>query len=437
MGLLALILGCSCAEDRDPDVVFVLVDTLRADALSFAGAPLPTSPHLDALVESEAAWYTRAYSASSWTLASTATLITGQRPFSHGVVRAADNDRCYGRLQEHLPTLGSVWRTRGYRTGAWINNGFLAPEFGFARSFDVYDYEGAELLGHRTAAQTVDAALEWLDAGEGPAFMMVHLMEPHVDYDPGPPFAGTFTSTMPASISIPLGSALHGGWMARVIPPPDDDDRAFVRAAYQEEVLAVDQAVHTLIEGLKSRDRWDDAFFVLTSDHGEEFWEHGGFEHGHTMRSEVTRVPLIVKAPTLEPGKRDQLVDAVSVSRALAAGHPGPLVTGDAFALSEDILYGPQMASIVTPTHRLEVALQTNEVTLWELDPSGWEPERWMQDSPEVRQVAGELRDQLRSTRGGLAAAQPVNPTGIDREVFQMLRELGYIDGGAVANPCE
>ena len=437
MGLLALILACSSSDDRQPDVVLVIVDTLRADALSFAGAPQKSSPHLDALVENEAAWYTRAYSASSWTLASTATLLTGQRPFKHGVVRAAGNDRCYGRLAEHLPTLQSVYKQRGYRTGAWINNGFLAPEFGLARSFDVYDYQGAELLGHRTAAETVDAALTWLDQSDESAFLLVHIMEPHVDYDPGPPFAGQFTTGMPASITTPLGPNLHGGWMGKVLPPPNAEDRAFIRAAYSEEVLAADSAVNTLIEGLESRGRWADAMFVLTSDHGEEFWEHEGFEHGHTIRSEVTRVPLIVKAPGLTPGKKDQLVDAITVSRSVAAGDPALLADDAAFALSEDILYGPQMASIVTRTHRLEVSLSKNEVILWELDEEGWEKPNWEPDSPETRQIAGTLRDQLKSTRGGLSAAIPVNPTGIDRATFQMLRELGYIDGETVANPCE
>jgi len=430
-------MACACRAESEPDVFLVIVDTLRADAVGYAGAPYDSSPHLDALVEDEAAWYSRAYSASSWTLASTATLLTGRPPGGHGVVRAAKNPTCYGRLAEHVPTVQSMWKSRGYRTGAWINNAFLAPEFGLDASFDVYDFDGAELIGHRTAAQTVDEALAWLDESDEPAFLLVHVMEPHADYDPGPPFAGRFTTGMPSTISVPLGGNLHTGWMTGMLPAPNAQDQAFVKAAYHEEVLAVDAAVNTLIEGMKKRDRWDDAMFVLTSDHGEEFWEHGRYEHGHTLRSEVTRVPLIVKAPAVEAGHRPGLIDAVSVSRALAAADPELLKTTDAI-WSENILYGPPSTSLVTETHRLEVHNKGKALVLWELDEGAWEPAEWQPDNDATRSQAIAMRDELLQMRGSLGPAKPVNPTAIaSADVFQMLRELGYLDGTNTAASCE
>ena len=435
--LLLSLLACSCSSPQEPDVVLVIVDTLRADALGFAGSEFASSPHLDALVETEAAWFDRAYSSSSWTLASTATLLTGQPSWQHRVVRSDVNIACYGRLPGHVPTLPSHWRGRGYRTGAWINKACLAPTVGRDASFDVYDYEGAAPIGHRTAQETVDQALAWLDADDGPAFLVVHIMEPHANYAPDEPFKGTFTDGLPHEIELPFAENIHYGLMTGMLPAPPDEDIQYIRAGYHEEVLQTDAAVQSLIDGLKARDRWDDATFVLTSDHGEEFWEQGRYEHGHTLRSPVTHVPLIVKAPGVVPGKKEAIVPAVDVS-ALLKDNGGPLmdlargVEGAetrSFAVMDDILYGPESLSIVTRDDRLELHPSKKAAILWSLDEAGLETETQRQGAePRVR----ELQDLLWSARGSFDAPAPVDPMAItDPQLFQMLRELGYIEANA------
>ena len=443
--LLAALLACSTPEARPPDMVVVVIDTLRADAMGFAGAELPATPNLDQLVATEATWFSRAYSSSSWTLASTATLFSGLHTFQHRVVRdTTERQHCFGRLPAHQPNLASRWKAKGYRTGAWINNAFLAPEFGLAAGFDTYDFEGAALTGHRTAAQTVEAALAWLDQDpDQPALMVVHIMEPHADYDPGPPFAGHFTAGLEASITAPVGENLHVGWMTGMLPAPNDKDQAFVRAAYAEEVLASDAAVGTLIEGLKARGRWDEATFVLTSDHGEEFWDHGRYEHGHALTSPVTQVPLVVKAPGVPAGRNDSIVDAVRAAELMHTGQGWVLdraLQGDldatAVAISEDILYGPQATSLITRDARVVLGLERRDAQVWSLQPSGYESALLQPDQvgAQVQQTAKHLEQ----VRGDLQPRRPLDPTSVaSPDVFQMLRELGYVDAAAVQTaPC-
>jgi hypothetical protein len=448
--LLALTgLACSTpSEPRPPDMVLVLVDTLRADALGVAGSSYDATPNLDALAASEATWFSRAYSSSSWTLASTATLFTGKPTWEHRVIRdTAERPHCYGRLPAHEPNLASRWKQKGYRTGAWINNAFLAPEFGLAAGFDVYDFEGAALTGHRTASTTVQAALTWLDqAPDQPALMVVHLMEPHADYDPGPPFAGTFTEGLSASITAPVGENLHVGWMSGMLPPPSEEDQEFVRAAYAEEVLATDAAIGELIAGLQARGRWEDTRFVVTADHGEEFWDQGRYEHGHRLNSSVTQVPLVLKAPGVPAGRNDSVVDAPRAAEFLHTGEGWLLdratlgdLDAESTAISEDILYGPQEVSLVTRDHRIVLGLEHKRATAWLLEESGYEQAEDLGESQEAIELVNLAVPLVQAARGSLRPARPIDPTPVaSADVFQMLRELGYVDAGVRQQaPCQ
>ena len=427
---MIFLLACTPDPPPQPDVVLVVVDTLRADAVGFAGAPHPSTPNLDALVETEAAWFADAYASSSWTLPSTASLITGKPVWKHGAIRS--DDQCFGRLDPELPTVATLWSLKGYRTGAWLNNAFLAPQFRLDRDFDVYSWEGAELVGHRTAQETVDQALAFLDADEGPAFLLVHIMEPHADYAPGPEFAGRFSKDLPHTLSSPVGEAtLHGFMREGVVP--GDEDQAWLRAVYQEEVLQADAAIGELISGLKQRDRWDEALFVVTSDHGEEFWDLGEFEHGHTLRSSVTHVPLVVKAPDVMAGRVDGFVPGHEVGQ-LVGTNQGPLLNAaKGFGISrehivsEDILYGAPAVSIATRTHRLVQSLAGPSVVLHPIE--GGVEGAPLADSPQVRTTVDGLRQALAQERGSLGPTAASDPTRIgSAAVFEQLKQLGYVD---------
>lgn len=415
-----------------PDVILVLVDTLRADALGFAGAPHPSSPFLDEQVRTRWAAFAQAYACSSWTLPSTACLFTGRMPWEHRVVRSPQNFYEYGRLDPSLPTLASQLSARGYRTGAFLNNTFMAPEFGLDAGFDHYDYIGASNDEHRRADTTVQAALAWLDQAPGPALVVVHFMEPHYDYTPPEADRGRFTGgPSPTLGAAPLGPERVKAWMRGELPTPEE--RAYVRAAYQEEVLAVDRATQALVEGPQARGRWDNVRFVFTADHGEEFFEYGSFEHGHTTRSAVTHVPLLVYSAGVVPGVNNVVVNAPDVTNFLLNGSgviPDVAQRGarpERVAVSQDTLYTPQELSITDGQRRLVVQMDGLQARLYTLDASGLEGEL-VSDDPQRRAEGEGLFNTLMRVRGGLEPTAPFNPSRVyDAETFEQLRALGYV----------
>ena len=122
--LLLALLGCSTScqsESPEPDVLLIVIDTLRADRLGFAGHDRDTSPNMDALTE-DFTWFSRAYATSSWTLPSTASILTGLLPHEHRVVRDGLKTYLFGRLNPTLVTIADHYKSKGYRTGAFINN---------------------------------------------------------------------------------------------------------------------------------------------------------------------------------------------------------------------------------------------------------------------------------------------------------------------------
>jgi arylsulfatase A-like enzyme len=432
--MLALLL-CLVACNRPPappDVVLVVVDTLRADSLGFAGHTRPTSPHLDQLAK-EATWFSRAYSPSTWTLPATASLFTGQYPFQHRVVHDWRDPDMFGRLVESIPNLPDRFREDGYRSAAFVNNAFLAPDFGLHKGFDTYDYEGAALSNHRTAQQTVDTALDWLNASDQPALVVIHVMEPHADYTAPAPYAGRFTKDLPHTVTLPLGDVLVDALIleTKSLSP---QDRVFIRHAYDEEILTADAALGSLLEALRSRKGWDALRLVVTSDHGEEFWEFDRYEHGHTTRSVVTQVPLILKAPGVKPGRNQSVVDLTLVPDALAGDEESVLLklarTGTErgrYALSEDILYGPQEISIVTDELRLIIQQEAKTATLLRLNEKGWEVEDLSLD-PTQRERGRALYEAAVALRGNVDRTAAINALAMpDSTVFEQLRTLGYV----------
>ncbi|MFT4978867.1 MAG: arylsulfatase A-like enzyme [Myxococcota bacterium] len=444
---MGLALSCSGSETsptdkpqaaEKPDIVLVVVDTLRADHLGVYGHTRPTSPNIDQLA-SEGLWFSRAYAQSGWTLASFSSLLTGLLPHQHCVGRDMKDATRFGSLPEEITTLAEALSAEGYATAAVMNNTFLAPAFNLDQGFgDDYLWQGAHNDSHRTAAETVALGTAWLDKQDRPAFLLLHMMEPHLDYSAPTPQRGTFLPDPP--FPMPLADPrvlLQAGTHALT---PEFVDA--VKAVYDEEILAADAAVGTLRATLAVRDR--PTWTILTADHGEEFWDHGGFEHGHSLYSELTRVPLIVSGPELKTRGEVtgvvQHLDLFQMLLHLGGATPPPQTGGtDLLALARDgipadravvndnVLYGPPQISLVTRQHRLIIDQHTGTGAVWAIDAQGTESVR-LQGKLQIDR-ARSMMPLLEELRGDMKPCTPHNETRIpDFETFDQLRSLGYIE---------
>lgn len=317
----------SAASIRSPRlIVLVTVDALRADHLGVYGYPRPTSPHIDAFAR-EAIVIEHAIAQAPYTKASIASLMTGLYPTAHKTFTTAANivdtmdgtvDGVRGAtdvLPENVTTLAESLNARGYETAALTTNPFLIRDFGFAQGFDRFEFISAE--GFAPAEDVLEQAMQIVEQHDRPLFLWVHLMEPHSPYAPAETFERDLPHLLPAR-PIPNGFAIPD-----YLAPGRSRDARFYETLYEREIRNVDAAFGAFLGALRKRPAWRDTMVVLTSDHGEEFFEHGGFEHNRTLHDELIRVPLILRVPGLDArylSWQAQLVDVMPTIVALAGG---------------------------------------------------------------------------------------------------------------------
>ncbi|HVT43462.1 MAG TPA: sulfatase-like hydrolase/transferase [Thermoanaerobaculia bacterium] len=264
---LLVLLGCdrSRAGDagearlsRDPDIILITIDTLRADSLRFAGNHDVETPTFDRLA-GEGVVFTNAYAHNVVTLPSHANIITGLHPYQHGI-----RDNAGYVLGEEQVTLAEILKKSGYATGAFVGAYPLDARFGLDQGFDVYDdryREGTALkqfvMAERRAGEVVDAARSWYDSTAGKKFLWLHLYDPHAPYQPPPPY-----------------------------------DAVYREHPYLGEVAYTDAQVGRFLDRILAGPR--PPFLVVTSDHGESLGEHGELTHGLFAYEATLKVPLIL-----------------------------------------------------------------------------------------------------------------------------------------------
>jgi arylsulfatase A-like enzyme len=318
IGLACLALaaaGCdrqATPSSPSPNILIVTIDTLRADRLGSYGSPRPLTPFLDALAK-RGVLFSKAYAASSWTCPSVASLMTSRYPSQHQVVSFASP------LQQEEVTLAEKLQARRYRAGGFSANFRLLKELGYAQGFDHWWAEPTETTSAR-GADLRRRALDWLDGGkrdspDQPVLLYMQYMEPHSPYEPPEPYRGRFrTGTLDKAREAAAAEKLAAlRWYAL-----DSEEVSLLESLYDGEVAAVDEELRLLFAELERRGFLDDAIVVVTSDHGEEFWEHGFLLHGFTLFEEGVRVPLLVLGPGIPAGLRvDQPVSLVDLAPTL------------------------------------------------------------------------------------------------------------------------
>lgn len=297
LAIAVALVGCQTARpDARQGVILVVVDTARADHFGADGYARNTTPHMDRLA-AEGAWFSNAWAQAPWTLPTITTILTGQPPGVHG---AGMQNETFYPLRDEIPTLAERLSEASMRTGAVVNVIFCNPSSGLDRGFESYDFRTSDPtnLGHRNAAATTDAALEWVEqVAEAPFFLLVHYFDTHLTYDPPPPFDTKFLDEGVPAIAPGFGNVTDIQALRDGTIPITDAMQTGLIARYDGELGFLDQEFGRLRAGLEAIGRWDDSLIVVVGDHGEEFWDHGGFEHGHSHHRELLRVPLILRYP--------------------------------------------------------------------------------------------------------------------------------------------
>lgn len=311
--------ACSRPAHERRSVVVVIVDTLRHDRLGVHGGARGLTPNLDSLA-GEGTLYTEAWSHAPWTLPATASLFSGLLPQHHGA--GGDLVGGFRAVREDAPLLAEQYAAAGWRTGLVANVDFLGPAFGLARGFEHVDVLGSD-DNHvpRDAARTTDAALRYVaDCGEAPFFLVVHYFDAHAEYEPPQPWRERFADPRDAQAGgAPMGTRAQVVARRFQGTALDPDLLARMEKLYDGEVAWVDDQIGRLWRSLPQTVR-DTCTLVVTADHGEEFGDHGDWEHGHTHHPELLHVPLILRGPGIAAGARSpELVGHVDVARTLLA----------------------------------------------------------------------------------------------------------------------
>ncbi len=459
-GVVALgLVGCGGERaERKPNVVVVLIDTLRPDHLPAYGYAHATTPYLAELA-ARGVVFEHAYSASTWTAPATASLFTGLYPNQHGITEGffvhmartaradeapseeraqseggaagaergsrGDMDRWEGpqastvslnRIPDALATVPELFARAGYATFGASANVNITARIGFDRGFAHFaDFTGPE-HGKGAAAELIrDQVREWKPhmSGDAPYFLYLHLNDAHA----------------PRRERAPLYA-------------PDSGPFASERAAYDGELRYLDGVLRELSRELE----WDDDTLVcVLSDHGEEFGEHGGTGHGYSIHSELMRIALFFTWPAQLPGGRRvetpvSIVDVLPTLAQLAGLGASNEVAGVSLA--------PALAGRAAPPERTLFALRFREGGVrqlwaaqrgpWKLILSGKGPQLFDHSSDpfEKRNVAAEHPERVAALMAELKAFRALEPaaTGakvnvqLDENALKALRELGYTD---------
>ncbi|MCP4402657.1 MAG: sulfatase-like hydrolase/transferase, partial [bacterium] len=298
------------SKQDKPDILLYVVDTLRADHLSCYGYPRLTTPNIDRFAQ-ENALFKNAYTVSSWTRASGSSILTGLFPKNNKTMLRDD------KLPEEMVTLAEILQEQGYYTAAFVTNWNVGRVFGFAQGFEEFhELPDDDPVAKSTQSDTLNThVFKFLDAfvqrpQRKPLFLMIWSMDPHDPYTPHESVKHLFDieqHTPLETYDFQLVTKLRDREIR-----PTQSQLEYLKTRYDQEITFNDRSFGNLLDKLKHLNVYDESVIVLTADHGEEFFEHGGYGHGRTLYNDQVAIPLIVKAPLLKQGEheeRAQLID--------------------------------------------------------------------------------------------------------------------------------
>ncbi|MCK9460805.1 MAG: sulfatase-like hydrolase/transferase [Proteobacteria bacterium] len=429
------------------NLIVILIDTVRADHLR------PYDPDSRVVAEqlgriaAESTVFERAWVQENWTKPSTATLLTGLFPTTHRTKTETN------KVPESVALASQHFRGQGFATAAFVANGYVSGKFGFERGWDAWTNYVRE--GKPNRAQFVsDDVIAWLDKRpkEKRFFLYVHTIDPHVPYMPPREYRAKYdddpyTGPVEPTRTAELLEKIKVGAIRLSLR-----DKQRLEALYDGEISYHDDHLARMFEAFEGAGLLDDSLVVITSDHGEEFFDHGSVGHGHSMYEELLHVPLIIRPPSagaqtarrtdVEVGLVDVLPTACEI---LAVPCPEeiegrsllPLLRGGAGdfprAVFSEFLDGQRAARM----GRLKLIVRGSSTTLFDLAADPGET----RDLSDAQPIAlAFMREQLGAHLGRFIEAGGAGETGaapkkhhasedvrIDAATRAQLEALGYM----------
>lgn len=433
--------GCQLGQDKGVQrIVLISIDTLRADHLGTYGHGRNTSPNLDALA-AQGAVFEDASTTAPWTLPSHASMLTGLYPEQTRV-------RTREILGEDIPTIAEALLAAGYRTAGMGNVSWLQPAFRLNRGFEQWKLLPADESRRGAARRITDFGLEFLEQHDGErSFLFLHYFDVHSPYRSQPEFERAFlppdfrksSRVTGATIQLGLAGAEHGYVVL------SQEEREDLKKLYDAGILQLDTDLGRLFRFIDERFGFDDTLVIVTSDHGEGFFEHGKFSHGEDQYQELLHVPLILRGGRVPAGARidapTSIVDIAPTIFAAAGVAPEKPVPGldlsghwesPALVRDDRVLYsqsapGPDQ-DVLRMARRGRLKLITNRETgrreLYDLKMDPTEQEDLSETRPELADELSALMDRF------FVADEddPPNTLELDPETLERLQKLGYIE---------
>lgn len=432
--LFAGLFLAACGRAPEPvqalpyDVVLVSLDTLRQDGLGCYGYDRPTSPGIDAFSR-ECVLFEEAIAQAPATKPSHASLFTSLNEIVHGALSTPEHVLAPGHL-----TMAEILKQCGYRTASFNAGGYVRGIWGLDQGFDLYDSSSVFHL-----EETVKLASDWLgQIGEDRFFLFLHTYEVHHPYQPRPRHVELldtgYQGSLPDEISVNLLAEINSG--KREISAADLEH---IRSLYDAETRSMDEAFVTFIDNLKSSGRYDNTIIIVTSDHGEEFGEHGRIGwHSHTLYDELLKVPLLIKLPgSQHAGNRVsgmvRLIDVLPTLIDLLGLPALPSLEGVSLTGAIQSSRSTDLVAVSSLGEGEQFAVRNDRWKLYEIED---EPSRLFDlqaDPRETTDVSAAHPDVLKKMKDWLtsylenaeqARRQLTDP---DRETLEELRQLGYI----------
>lgn len=428
----------------EANIIIYMTDAMRADHLGCYGYDRPTSPNIDAFA-AEALLFEKAIAQAPWTTSSVSSMLTGVYPNTHHVTLPQH------ALPASLATMGEILHDDGFMTAAFITNGAAGASFGLDRGFTEHRLLKASVHTrsvHQLSDKVNQEVFSWLDEKEddgSPLFLYVHTTDTHSPYTPKLEYARKFLDEQQLQdLDMPEGMPL----VADPLKPPARPSIDRLIGLYDAEIAFNDHNFGEFLAGLRARGLYDNSLILFLSDHGEEFYEHKGWQHMRAVYIESLHIPFIVKVPADMPARRGragilaQQVDILpTVVTALGLDVPSQVEGRDLFAaLDRGTGHRPARAfsyfdrrtrkgvSVIDGDWQMiQIRLQDQPSPAPELYNMTTDPAERFDVTAEHPEIIGYLRSVLElheSAKTGFV----VRESDIDDELRKELKALGYLD---------